>query len=584
MRGTVGLEEVVARVEALEVEVEVQGARLREVLGRLGEGARLEAGVSRSDEVRGGMFSGAGVRRLGERYGDLLRAEWWFTRGGVLLLLLGLAFLFKLSVDEGWITPGIRVMFGSLVGALLVGFGVRVQPRRVVVGQAMIGGGVAALYASGFAAYTLYSIVPALAAFSFMIGVTVVAFALAIRQDAASLAVVGAVGGLATPFLLYDGQGSTVWLVVYTCVVLGGAAAVYLYRGWRVLLAPAACGAWVSLFIAEESLWPSGERTGVRVSALLLGIACCWFVIWGVPVLRSLLLRLRRPASPMPFASVAGILLLTAAFVGLFGTVAEMSLRQTGMILLAVAAGCAVVTGLLFRSERLNLRDYRSIYVQVAGSVGLGTLALVLVLEPWTLVVALALEASALRLIARTREDKLARVAGHGIFTALGVWFLLEVALSNSFESGWPAPTTTLVAALVGIVAAFFVGMMGATNTKLFGGPTRLVYHLAAHVALLAWLLAAISPLSNGGGWATVAWGFYGAALLIVALRLDLAFAFKLAVATLVLVAGKLFVVDLFWVEAAYRILLFLGFGGLFLALGYYLRSFWKPRIASPEG
>ncbi len=37
-------------------------------------------------------------------------------------------------------------------------------------------------------------------------------------------------------------------------------------------------------------------------------------------------------------------------------------------------------------------------------------------------------------------------------------------------------------------------------------------------------------------------------------------------------ISGKLFLVDLAEVEALWRVLLFLGFGGLFLALSYYLR------------
>jgi uncharacterized membrane protein len=53
--------------------------------------------------------------------------------------------------------------------------------------------------------------------------------------------------------------------------------------------------------------------------------------------------------------------------------------------------------------------------------------------------------------------------------------------------------------------------------------------------------------------------------------------------ATLFLVVGKLFLVDLAGVEAVWRILLFLGFGGLFLVLGYYLQHLWRPARRPPE-
>ncbi len=52
------------------------------------------------------------------------------------------------------------------------------------------------------------------------------------------------------------------------------------------------------------------------------------------------------------------------------------------------------------------------------------------------------------------------------------------------------------------------------------------------------------------------------------------------------LVVGKLFVVGLIGIEAIWSVLLFLGFGGLFLALSYYLRSLEHPKsetLAAPN-
>ena len=42
------------------------------------------------------------------------------------------------------------------------------------------------------------------------------------------------------------------------------------------------------------------------------------------------------------------------------------------------------------------------------------------------------------------------------------------------------------------------------------------------------------------------------------------------------LLVGKLFLVDLARLEAIWRILFFLGFGGLFLVLSYYFQARWK--------
>jgi uncharacterized membrane protein len=45
---------------------------------------------------------------------------------------------------------------------------------------------------------------------------------------------------------------------------------------------------------------------------------------------------------------------------------------------------------------------------------------------------------------------------------------------------------------------------------------------------------------------------------------------------TLLLVVAKLLLVDLINLDAVWRILLFLGFGGVFLILSYYLQALWR--------
>jgi uncharacterized membrane protein len=67
-------------------------------------------------------------------------------------------------------------------------------------------------------------------------------------------------------------------------------------------------------------------------------------------------------------------------------------------------------------------------------------------------------------------------------------------------------------------------------------------------------------------------------------LRLDHTQIIRAGMATLFLVVAKLFLVDLSEVEAVWRILLFLGFGGLFLILSYYLQALWRPRAGERSG
>ena len=64
--------------------------------------------------------------------------------------------------------------------------------------------------------------------------------------------------------------------------------------------------------------------------------------------------------------------------------------------------------------------------------------------------------------------------------------------------------------------------------------------------------------------------------MLVMGLRASKTDLMRLGLGTLFLVVGKLFLWDLSGVEAIWRVLLFLGFGGLFLVLSYYLQSLWR--------
>lgn len=87
-----------------------------------------------------------------------------------------------------------------------------------------------------------------------------------------------------------------------------------------------------------------------------------------------------------------------------------------------------------------------------------------------------------------------------------------------------------------------------------------------------------------GEAYVTLAWGAYAVVLLVAGLRLDRVPLFRGGMTTLFLVVGKLFLVDLASIEAIWRVLLFLGFGALFLALSFYTRSLWRPgRTNTPD-
>ena len=81
--------------------------------------------------------------------------------------------------------------------------------------------------------------------------------------------------------------------------------------------------------------------------------------------------------------------------------------------------------------------------------------------------------------------------------------------------------------------------------------------------------------MENGQACVTVSWGTYAVILLILSF-IKFGKAMRLvAMGTIFIVVGKLFLVDLSQLQAIWRILLFMGFGAVFLLLGYYSQSRW---------
>jgi hypothetical protein len=659
----------------------------------------------------GGVASGRGFE-LPSNLRSLRSGEWWLNRVGIGLLLFGIVFLLKFAVDQNWITPPVRVGIGLAVGVGLLVVGLRVYEDRRPFSQVLLGGGIGTLYITGYAAYVLYALVPYAVAFAFMVAVTLLAFALALRQDEAVLSLIGTAGGLATPFVLYAGGASLGGLALYTCTIVAGTAAVYLYKGWRTLLLVSFAGVWTVFFLGYTRVVVTGQAGLMDLWALQAGVIFGWLALWFVPVGREVM-RIRDAVRwPLPEPGTLTLRLFgenvqpSKALVRLISVVApllalvfsqliwNLEELQLGWVAFGLAATYTFVAVGLRGVERRS----RIFHTQALIALLLATLALVLVLEGDVLLLALATEAAVLHLVARRFSDRIISWGAHVLFGVIGLWLGGRVAfgaLEHSFAYGSTPPAffnmQTFVdvsvivlafavsgvvaprsarriyrvvghAAVLGLILSEFLGMPNgdslalvswaayATGVHLLSrrlpawgttvgadaawaviglwlggrlaaeiGPLgtpeldlrglcnlavvalavvsaywhargresiapRVAYLLAAHAAVLAWLWSELSPLQSGDAYVTIAWGLYAAGLLVVGLRLDHTQIIRVGMATLFLVVAKLFLVDLSEVEAVWRILLFLGFGCLFLILSYYLQALWRPGAGERSG
>lgn len=151
---------------------------------------------------------------------------------GIALVFAAIFFL-KLSIDSGWLTPPLRMAIGLLTGiALLVVCELKAARNYQVTANALDGAGIAILFSTFFASHVLWKLLDAVPTFAAMAVVTAVAVALSIRRDSLFIALLGLVGGFATPAILSTGEDRPIGLFTYLLLLNAGLAWVAYKKNW----------------------------------------------------------------------------------------------------------------------------------------------------------------------------------------------------------------------------------------------------------------------------------------------------------------------------------------------------------------
>ena len=170
--------------------------------------------------------------------------------GGVALALAGF-FLVKFSIEQGWLTETVRVALGTGFGLSLLWAAGWVRrndasANAARIGQSLSGAGIAVLYASLFAATTLYELIPAIVGFAAMGAVTLTALVLSVRHGP-PVALLGMIGGFLTPALVRSGNPNAATLFLYLYFLFAGTIFLVRRERWWLLGLPLTAGAfaWV---------------------------------------------------------------------------------------------------------------------------------------------------------------------------------------------------------------------------------------------------------------------------------------------------------------------------------------------------
>jgi len=198
--------------------------------------------------------------------------------GGVVLALASLLF-FQYSIEHGLISPLMRVILGVIVGlCCLVGSEWLVRRDQAPAANALAGAGVVILYGAIWAAQNYYGLIGAAPAFALMVMITAACVALAVRRSAMFIAVLGLLGGFATPLLVASEMDSPAALFGY--ILLLDLALLWLARarGWPLLAVLSLVGT-----ALHQGLWILLEMDAERgvVGLVILAVFGVTFLLFG---------------------------------------------------------------------------------------------------------------------------------------------------------------------------------------------------------------------------------------------------------------------------------------------------------------
>lgn len=163
-------------------------------------------------------------------------ASTWLLRLGIIALVVCCGYFLKWSIAHGIIGPTGRVLLSAAIGLAMIRGG-QVLLRKIyhLIGQGLMGGGLAVLYFAAYATGPMYHLLPLPVVFMLMMGITVFAGLLSVRTDSMLIALLGIIGGFCTPMMLPTPTVNYPVLFSYLFLLGVGIALIARQKNWPLL-------------------------------------------------------------------------------------------------------------------------------------------------------------------------------------------------------------------------------------------------------------------------------------------------------------------------------------------------------------
>lgn len=158
------------------------------------------------------------------------------SKVGILVTVIGIFIGAKYAIEHNLVSERVRIMFGYLAGAVLIGLGFKFRNKYPAYSAVLMGGGLCVAYFITYIAFTYYQMFPRMVAFGIMVAVTAAIVYSSMLYNRVIIAHLAQVGAYAIPFLLSDNSGNYTALFSYIAIINAGMVMISVKKYWKSLL------------------------------------------------------------------------------------------------------------------------------------------------------------------------------------------------------------------------------------------------------------------------------------------------------------------------------------------------------------
>jgi uncharacterized membrane protein len=505
----------------------------------------------------------------------------WLLRSAILILLTGIGFFLKYSIENNLIGPYARIAISITAGLAMIICGIRLAGKKYhIIAQGLLGGGIATLYLSIFASYKIYKLIPdAKLSFAIMILITIATAIIAIRLNSMLVAIFGIIGGFCTPIMLSTGTADFPGLFSYMLILGIGVLAIAKYKDWKMLNALSFLFTY-GLYLASLDKFYRHEDFTLAITFISL-----FFLLFSaIPILYNIAHREKSNA-----LTLLGMFLNAAIFFSsCFHLITDQFERKWVAVLTLSLAAFYIIQILLFMNRKIS---DRKLLIMLTGFASFFiTMTIPLVLSDEWITTAWSIQAVIFLWMSCRMKSNFIRMISYLLyFLAAAHLFLFDFQKNFIFvknlDYGNEMLTRfmTLGILVISMAAGYRLmkmakpesGMITSENDTAALIPQNAVAAMFAifSIALLFIYLSLElniflnykAPLFRAGG-ISILWGLFGFSFVLAGIIKSIKGLRYVGLILFTVVVLKVFLSDLSNLSQLYRIIAFLGLGLVVLA------------------